>query len=182
MAITAAARLEGNIVLRDRSHLLAAFCCRQQGLAQMHQSETHVKLSPREVPTDAVPKQGPVAKLEDQRSCPAPNLRSPLVSIAIAFPSPYVALPRRAVAPAASWVLLTGVHHHCVNVFVLTPTELASEGSRNVAVIRLMVAAVRIVHISKLINITLDACSFLPTSRRPSFVHPFKENEFPSIS
>ena len=49
-------------------------------------------------------------------------------------------------AAAASWVLLTGVHHHCVNVFVLTPAELASEGSRDVAVIRLVVATVRIVH------------------------------------
>ena len=47
---------------------------------------------------------------------------------------------------AASWVLLTGVHHHCVDVFVLTSAELAAECSRDVAVIRFVVAAVRVVH------------------------------------
>ena len=45
---------------------------------------------------------------------------------------------------AASWVLLTGVHHHCVNVFVLPTAELASECSRDVAVIRFVVATVRV--------------------------------------
>ena len=45
---------------------------------------------------------------------------------------------------AASWVLLTGVHHHCVNVFVLPTAELASEGSRDVAVKRFVVASVRV--------------------------------------
>ena len=49
-------------------------------------------------------------------------------------------------AAAASWVLLTGVHHHCVDVFVLTPAELAGEISGNVAVERFVVAAVRVVH------------------------------------
>jgi len=47
---------------------------------------------------------------------------------------------------AASWVLLTGVHHHCVNVFVLPTAELASECSRDVAIIRFVVATVRIVY------------------------------------
>ena len=47
---------------------------------------------------------------------------------------------------AASWVLLTGVDHHCVDVFVLTPAELASECSRDVAIIRFVVATIRVVH------------------------------------
>ncbi len=47
---------------------------------------------------------------------------------------------------AASWVLLTGVHHHRVDVFVLPTAELASECSRDVAVERFVVAAVRVVH------------------------------------
>ena len=62
------------------------------------------------------------------------------------FPLRLDLLPRRAVVSAVSWVLLTGVHHHCVNVFVLSPAELAPEGSRDVAVIRFVVATVRVVH------------------------------------
>ena len=47
---------------------------------------------------------------------------------------------------AASWVLLTGVHHHRVDVFVLPTAELASECSRNVAVKWFVVTPVRVVH------------------------------------
>ena len=46
----------------------------------------------------------------------------------------------------ASWILLTGVHHHCVNVFELPTAELASECSRDIAVIRFVVAPVRIAY------------------------------------
>ena len=49
---------------------------------------------------------------------------------------------------AASWVLLAGVHHHRMDVFVLPTAELASEGSGDVAVKRFVVTSVRIVHAS----------------------------------
>ena len=72
-----------------------------------------------------------------------------------------LSLPRRAVVAAARWVLLAGVHYQCMDVFIFTPTELASECSRDVAVIRFMVATVRIVH-TRVQQKRPQACVFLP--------------------
>ena len=46
---------------------------------------------------------------------------------------------------AASWVLLTGIQDHHAEVLECPPAELAGEISGNVAVIRFVVATVRIV-------------------------------------